>query len=639
MSINRKRDDFLRHIKDFDRNRQAFAEIWKIEEPNFSMLIDRQSLLIAPDVSGLYSSSLQQANLRGQPIRDIGELYKSAATAKSAFETIVTEIVDSSGIRSDAIVRVSLKTQESTIDKADFNYSIRKPSPSISWVYDIVRCSIVCDTPEEICALLESLDYYEGVEVVRLKNRFASPTCGGYRDILLNIRVPISEEFLSYHICEIQIHYRPFFDASVKLASHSIYEYFRTYFRSAHYVVTPAEQILRCELLLRIPSLVESQQIESYVDRIISQHDILSLDPLQQSMRRLGEYSLAERIQRDVVTQTLSSYGSNECDERVLTALHGLMTILEHQNSLVEAENICRRLVIGREKAYGKQDIRTVKIVNNLGVLLSKQKKYEEAESYLLEALKLKEELLGTKHQSTLTTMDSLADLLKSLNKFQEAEKICEKTLEARIEMLGREHPLTISSMNNLAVMQKKVGALKESEVLFTSILQMKCKSIGRDHQSTLNTADNLASVLEEMQVYPEAIRLYYDNLKIREHLLGETHMDTITNIINLGNTYYRNRQYAHSSECFHRASVAMDVVLGPEHVKTKQAEKRAKDCLVEWNKDINVKSKEDAKVHIEVNVVGPGAGRQFEKCTKCENCGDEYTVIKREHHCRYELF
>jgi len=80
-------------------------------------------------------------------------------------------------------------------------------------------------------------------------SRFISPTPSGFRDININIRLmfPVqtkvldskgeflgSESFATVytsHTCELQIHHREMKQLDAQLGSHSIYEYFRTYFK------------------------------------------------------------------------------------------------------------------------------------------------------------------------------------------------------------------------------------------------------------------------------------------------------------------------------------------------------------------------------------------------------------------------
>ena len=90
---------------------------------------------------------------------------------------------------------------------------------------DVVRCSIIVDTEEQLIAVTQLL--LEGGNVVRLKNRFKYALFTGYRDALFSIviKTPSGVE----HVCEVQLHLAPiiFF----KSESHEMYEFFRTTFQ------------------------------------------------------------------------------------------------------------------------------------------------------------------------------------------------------------------------------------------------------------------------------------------------------------------------------------------------------------------------------------------------------------------------
>jgi hypothetical protein len=76
-------------------------------------------------------------------------------------------------------------------------------------ICDVVRCSIVVETEEQLAAVLKALldgqMKGEGVKVTvaRLKNRFAEPMFTGIMDCLLNVLVEVEGQ--GGHVCEIQV--------------------------------------------------------------------------------------------------------------------------------------------------------------------------------------------------------------------------------------------------------------------------------------------------------------------------------------------------------------------------------------------------------------------------------------------------
>lgn len=102
-----------------------------------------------------------------------------------------------------------LKGRERAGEKASSDYGGKTES-----LVDIARASIVCQTIEQVVECYEAAA--SEFEVVRVKNRFASPA-GGYRDLNLNVKLE------GGHIAELQIHLQAIID--VKNADgHKIYE-------------------------------------------------------------------------------------------------------------------------------------------------------------------------------------------------------------------------------------------------------------------------------------------------------------------------------------------------------------------------------------------------------------------------------
>lgn len=57
-----------------------------------------------------------------------------------------------------------------------------------TWLKDLVRGSIVVETEAEVPGAIEAIR--ESFDVVRVKDRFANPLSTGYRDVLINVRLP-----------------------------------------------------------------------------------------------------------------------------------------------------------------------------------------------------------------------------------------------------------------------------------------------------------------------------------------------------------------------------------------------------------------------------------------------------------------
>eukprot|EP00929_Paragymnodinium_shiwhaense_P065453 TRINITY_DN32803_c0_g5_i3.p1 TRINITY_DN32803_c0_g5~~TRINITY_DN32803_c0_g5_i3.p1 ORF type:complete len:313 (-),score=41.14 TRINITY_DN32803_c0_g5_i3:350-1288(-) len=100
---------------------------------------------------------------------------------------------------------------------------IKQPSRAVQKVWrvyngnpqslvDLVRASIVCDTPEQVLTVLRKVQADSAVRILRIKNRFDphfdSIVSGGYRNLALNVIIFDADSLAGCaerHICELQI--------------------------------------------------------------------------------------------------------------------------------------------------------------------------------------------------------------------------------------------------------------------------------------------------------------------------------------------------------------------------------------------------------------------------------------------------
>ena len=103
-----------------------------------------------------------------------------------------------------AFTMAGLKTMESCKRKMTDDYD-----GDHTRICDVVRCSIVVETEDQLAAVLKALldgqMNGEGVKVTvaRLKNRFAEPMFTGIMDCLLNVLGEVEGQ--GGHVCEIQV--------------------------------------------------------------------------------------------------------------------------------------------------------------------------------------------------------------------------------------------------------------------------------------------------------------------------------------------------------------------------------------------------------------------------------------------------
>ncbi|GMI08780.1 hypothetical protein TrLO_g10156 [Triparma laevis f. longispina] len=161
--------------------------------------------------------------------KDVDALFAEAEEVLPVFKQTMRDIVEAVGLTPDDLVKVDgevlhdkervlslapLKGRARTLQKIKDDYE-----GNHLCMLDLVRCSIIVKTEEQIAGVLQKmLDM--GI-VVRLKNRFANPLPTGMRDLLLNVKV-------GGHVAEVQVHQANIFEE--KHTMHIYYEFFREMF-------------------------------------------------------------------------------------------------------------------------------------------------------------------------------------------------------------------------------------------------------------------------------------------------------------------------------------------------------------------------------------------------------------------------
>lgn len=132
-----------------------------------------------------------------QRCSSLNELYDQAAWAQNFLGQKVAALAGGHGAE---LVDPGLKSRASAERKLNDKYlgDVRRMT-------DVARCSIVCDSLEQVRDVLDGLQREFGVE--DLEDRFAKPKDSGYRDAAMKLRCP------NGHVAEVQVHLRPLIQA------------------------------------------------------------------------------------------------------------------------------------------------------------------------------------------------------------------------------------------------------------------------------------------------------------------------------------------------------------------------------------------------------------------------------------------
>ena len=207
-----------------------------------------------PDKARL-GDDARQRGLDGKPTESLDALYEVAALAKVRFEDIMTAACPD-GV---TLMIAPLKGRARATVKAEDEYK-DMTAPCYAWLFDVVRGSVLCETEADIVSLYEALEANPDIEIVRIKNRFDPPLFNGYRDILMNVAVKIKNVS---HLCELQIHLKAIKDSEALHRSHTVYEFFRSFF-----VGNDEAYERRLNLLTALP-VDNAEDVDELVDLVV----------------------------------------------------------------------------------------------------------------------------------------------------------------------------------------------------------------------------------------------------------------------------------------------------------------------------------------------------------------------------------
>ncbi|WP_298772725.1 RelA/SpoT domain-containing protein [uncultured Shewanella sp.] len=149
------------------------------------------SSLAVTDFDKLLSVPSKQYYPAIQSHSDLSILYQRAFHTKHDLDTLLHSI--SLTTQTQAVL-APLKSPQRTDEKIQ-----NKFDGDSSKITDLVRGSLVADNVNGLVRAYQALT--SEVEVIQVKNRFASPKASGYRDLNLLVKLPHSNM-----ICEVQLH-------------------------------------------------------------------------------------------------------------------------------------------------------------------------------------------------------------------------------------------------------------------------------------------------------------------------------------------------------------------------------------------------------------------------------------------------
>jgi tetratricopeptide (TPR) repeat protein len=561
--------EFLHTIhKYLDCREKMDAKYLEVDElqtiAKFQLTTDSGGIETDSDDKFEFKTEYQQHSIKAEPVKTLQELYAAAKIIKPIYQDTITRIVDqvceALGDQKDTVEVdfAPLKGRDRAQAKADDDYSKRNPGPCISWLFDIVRGSIKFSTCEQVAKFVELVQEDPSIHIVKAKNRFATPTLTGYRDLNLCIQVDTHQGFK--HICEIQIHHGAIKFMDTQLKSHVHYEYFRSYFAGA--TDSLKDRLDDLKAISHCGAVDESflhELLENSTDEV-------RLEKLGDLFRdQLCEYHWALEFYRKALEIKKKTLGEEHSD--VANAYSNMAVVLRSQGKLDDAMELYRKALEIKKKTLGEDHSSVAETYNNMGlVLLDSQGNLDDAMELHRKALEIKKKTLGEDHSSVAMTYNNMANVLKSQGKLDDAMELYWKALEIMKKTLGEDHPTVACTYNNMGLVLQSQGKLEDAMELHRKALEIYKKTLGEEHSSVASTYNNMASVLQSQGKLDDAMELYRKALEIKKKTLGEDHSSVADTYNIMANVFETQGKLDDAMELYRKALEIKKKTLGQEH-------------------------------------------------------------------------
>ena len=233
------------------------------------------------------------------------DLFEHAAKRKQKFDQFLALIARLTGANAQA---APLKGGWRALEKMVFQAGREKGGPlDASRLCDVLRGALNCKSFVEVVSVVdllmlldtslsdaedatraESVDAQFHIRMLRVKDRFNTPTSGGWADLLINfVFVDDTQE----HVMELQVQHETLLRVRKEGSAHEKYAAFRTAFELLETIERPPSDEASSLALLNhrsssiLPSFVAEQRIAELEDRAKQQED--RIEALEQQVAEL----------------------------------------------------------------------------------------------------------------------------------------------------------------------------------------------------------------------------------------------------------------------------------------------------------------------------------------------------------------
>lgn len=599
---NPRLDQFFDRLQHFFEVRRKVEERADMVDPSEKL----RNLKVKPTSGGIqkyngkFKTEYQQTYGKTKIVRNLDDLYDAAESTITALEKVLDNMTDEvNGLDNESIEIADLKPRDRAYEKAKEEYSDRRPGPPESWLYDVVRASVLCKSYKQVVDVNKWL--VKHVHIVSVKNRFLEPAFNGYRDLLFHICIPYRGKLT--HICELQVHHKDIkaLDQQFGLPKH--YEFFRSCFSGPW----RSQEVILDDLAM----------MNKYGDvggnlmtKLLKSKDLDQLRLFAGLCReKLDEYDLALELyrrililQEDLQSQDHESIASTHLSIGLVLGAKGeideslvhLQKALSMQESILGSDHIeyaellteigrvlskkgnydgalskYKKALDIREKRFGREHFLVINSLQDIGQVFRDLGDFMAADACYRKALKIQESVLGEVHPDVASTRHLIGTTLCQFGDFGKAMEEHRLALSIRETAIGKNHPMTAESHTDIGIVLCQKGDYEVAEWRHKKALRIREAMKGKEDEECAISLSYLGEVLSRKGDYEGAIQSIKRAQKIRERSLGMDHPVTAASYIDLGNVYYKKGDSELALKEFRRAKVGLESIQGQQHPDT----------------------------------------------------------------------
>ena len=594
--------DRLSHLFDFQRIAEERIAIVDPQGKIAAMKVKAHSKGIE-EKNGTFKAGYRQQDIRGHPVKHLADLYSAAETAQPEFQNFLYSLLLACNLTKMDLEIAPLKPRARASQKAREEYTYRIPGPAESWLYDILRASIICKNYKQMSDINKYLK--DNAHIVECENRFASPQFDGYRDIVYYISIPYQDELA--FVCEITLHQAQFkhFFAST---GNSHKSYFRPYFAGPFR--DPVETLRDLDMLLQV-----GQVDNNLMEFLLEAKDSNQLKLFARIFfEQLEEPAKALELFKRVLTMEESTFGKGhvitgstyqylgrvllrqgDADGALLYLSEGMsvfsmnlgaenpevastLAVIGDANTakgdFAEALRLQRAALDIREASLGTDHQLTAESYMNVAQALCDNGEMKKGLAECRAALIIQESILGDSDVELAPTHCMLGKIHYLSGENAKALECLNKALSLQEEVYGKKHADIADTLTQIGDVKMAEGDLDEAESNHRKALQIREQMLGKGHPDCAISYSKLGLVISSRGNHDEALTILRLALKIRTKVLGKNHIMTAETYADIASVLVEKEDFESALAQYKECLTILKGLCGKKHPKVAEINK-----------------------------------------------------------------